>query len=517
MSARSPHLLIALAALAGLGTLLVVAPDYLTLQGFPLDDAWIHAMYGRALAGSGRLAYNPGIPATGATSPLWSVILALPHLLAVRPRAIVVLSKLLGFGLHLCSALLIFHAFDEDQPDTGMRFTGAALVAFHPSLVSASVSGMEIPLATLAAAALVYAARRGGFVPYAFLCAAAPLARPELAVLCWGLPVALHLRRARGRLVTALAAAFAGNAASFGLLALRNLSISGRPLPATFYAKVGAGIGVLNAQWMGFSELLKRIPIADSSVLLVVLAGVAGVVLWSERAATGRSAAAASFLNGLLFCAVSFALIAPVDPDAFYHQRYVLPALPLIVAPLPRLANEVIRWLSPWSTAVGRAALLAIPAASLIIAAPPRYRSLSNDARNIDDVQVAMGRFLATAAPTDVVWAIDAGAVRYFGAAFVVDLIGLNNAQMLGSDAQAFLEAHPPRYIEVVPTWSMLDEPSLNQMEAMQFTPSTAYTVTSFAPMRDHWLVRCDAGSPPGQLSVRARTFAFSCAPAPPL
>ena len=51
----------------------LAAPRYLLQQGFPLDDAWIHAVYAREVARNGTLAYNPGVPATGETAPLWAL------------------------------------------------------------------------------------------------------------------------------------------------------------------------------------------------------------------------------------------------------------------------------------------------------------------------------------------------------------------------------------------------------------------------------------------------------------
>src|SRR5262249_20371416 len=137
--------------------------------------------------------------------------------------------------------------------------------------------------------------------------------------------------------------------------------------------------------------------------------------------------AAAGFISGLAFCAVSFGLVAPTDPQAFYHQRYVLPALPLLIGPLPLLLYAPLARRLPRRYAA--AAGSAVVGALLFIAlrhAPARYVHLANDAHNIDDVQVALGRTLATSARDDVVWAVDAGAVRYFGNAFVVDMLGLN-------------------------------------------------------------------------------------------
>ena len=149
----------------------------------------------------------------------------------------------------------------------------------------------------------------------------------------------------------------------------------------------------------------------------------------------------------------------------------------------------------------------------LMRGAPARYAHLANDARNIDDVQVALGRSLAGAAPSDTVWAIGAGAVRYFGNAFVVDMMGLNTPEVLGERAQAFLDAHPPLYVEVVPSWSSLNGGLSSHYQGVLFEPSTPYTVTGFPIMQRHWLVRCESGEGPTRFGVRTRTFAVACAP----
>src|SRR3954467_15294291 len=94
------------AAACALLALHSAAPAYLVHQGFPLDDAWIHAVYAREFAATRMLAYNPGVPATGETSPLWAIVLALPHLLA-RSNAAIVATKFLGFALHAASAAMI--------------------------------------------------------------------------------------------------------------------------------------------------------------------------------------------------------------------------------------------------------------------------------------------------------------------------------------------------------------------------------------------------------------------------
>lgn len=516
---RGVMLVIAAVALAGLGLLAVVAPAYLSVQGFPLDDAWIHAVYARSLARTGMLAYNPGVPATGATSPLWACLVAIPQALGTSVDAAVWLTKVLGFGLHVLATLALFAALrpPSSRPGTLMvPLAAALLVAFHPDLVSASVSGMEVSLAALLASGLLLLARRGRPVVYGVASALAPLARPELAILCYLLPLALYARRDRRRLLVLGGAAALGNAVAFGGNALRNLAVSGLPLPATFYAKVGAGrLPLADAELAGFRDLLGHIAVVDSLLLLVLLAGIALWIVISDSEDADRGPAAA-LIGGLAFCGVSFALVRPIDPAAFYHQRYVLPVVPFLVAAAPLLVADALRGHAP--PRIGRVAtwgVLAVLASTLVLGAPGRYERLSNDARNIDDVQVSLGHTLASVEPSTVVWAVDAGAIRYFGRAFVIDMMGLNDARLLGPQAQTFLDSHPPAFIEVVPTWSTLDPASAERLDGTLFEPSTGYTVTSFLEMRRHWLVRCPAGFAGGEFVFLGRTFRFSCAAAP--
>ena len=74
--------------------------------GFPLDDAWIHMVYGRSLASEGLLAYNPGVPSSGCTAPLWAVCVGLAHLLLgwISTSAVVVGVKVAGFACHVLTA-----------------------------------------------------------------------------------------------------------------------------------------------------------------------------------------------------------------------------------------------------------------------------------------------------------------------------------------------------------------------------------------------------------------------------
>jgi hypothetical protein len=511
---RTGQLIVTGGALLAVAQLVSSAPSYMVTHGFPLDDAWIHAVYGRSLARSGALAYNPGVPATGATSPLWALVLAGPHTFTLAPETVVLLVKLIGLALHTGTVLALWRAFACASARVAEATLASLVVALHPDLVAASVSGMEVPLATLMAAVLLSAMHtaRPGF--YGLVSGLASLARPELCVLGFVLPLAWAGGSGWNRAGRLLVAAAAGHGLAFAVLGLRNQAVSGWPLPATFYAKVGSpGSSLAHQEWLGFEALLGSFAVTDSSLLLV---GGTGASLWIVLRRLPLDAmarlAAAAFLGGISYCVVSFALIAPVDPWAFYHQRYVLPALPLMVAAIPILTRHVLeRVARPRVAAVGHAIVVSLVLASVVLEAPGRFHRLANDAKNIDDVQVAAGRLLAEVPSDHVLWAVDAGAMRYFGNAFVVDLMGLNNAELLQPDAQRFLNVHAPDYIDVFPGWSRLDAGAAARFRGAHLV-TAPYTVTSSPSMRERWIVLCTDSGYSGTLAVRARRFQFRCA-----
>jgi hypothetical protein len=328
-------------------------------------------------------------------------------------------------------------------------------------------------------------------------------------VFAFLLPVFLFARRERSRGMRLMLAAGAGIGVAQGLWAVRNYLVSGMPLPATFYAKVHASASVLSDQLRGFSELLPDLAFPGSVAGVIVLL-VAALTLLVRAQTAEEAAPPGACVAGLVFCAVSFALIRPVDPPAFYHQRYVLPALPFLVAPLPMFLAVLLRRLPNRRADLLLAGAGVVLAAALFVVAPSRFRRLANDAQNIDEVQVNVGRSLNSAAADDVVWATDAGAVRYFGNAFVVDMMGLNSPELLGTEVEAFLQARSPAFIEAVPGWSSVDRHSAELLHVRAFRPNTPYTVTSFTPMQEHGLYECRPGHQ-GWYRIWRKRFHFVC------
>ena len=512
----APGLTAVAAAITGLVLFHLSAPDYLSHRGFPLDDAWIHAVYAREIARTLTMAYNPGVPATGETAPLWPILLAPIHRFGGSVGSVVAATKLAGFAMHAAASVILALALAPLRRERLLLACAiAGLVAFHPHLIAASVSGMEVPLAELVIAAVFWATVTRRRAALLFLGAAAIGARPEVAAIAVLLPFLFWISVDRREAVRGASLALGGGVLALAVLGVRNWTISGLTLPATFYVKANRTSPFSSTvQRVGFVDLLGHIPILDSVLVLLIVTIIAVVLFVRPRPGADDAdvrAGVALYLSGVAFCAISFALIPPADPPAFYHQRYVLPGVMAAIAAIPLLSHGLLQRLVPRAAQAATIVLVLAFGVVCAVGAPGRARRLSNDAQNIDDVQVAFGMALAAQPQTRTVWAVDAGAIRFFGRPFVVDMIGLNSPELLRADAQHYLDVRPPAFLDVFPGWSRLETDVPARMPARMFETRTAYTVTSSQSMRTHVLVTCEPPGLRGRFVVRGRGWRFQC------
>ena len=165
---------------AGLAlALLVYALGVVAYRDAIMDDTFIHLQYARNLRARGELAFNPGEPSLGTTSPLWVLLLAgigdgetAARLASVACGALAVWAfaalarRTLGIGAMAAAATLAWAAnvWLVRHAPNGMESTAAALLV---------LLGLE------------RRARSGGAATGAagFVLGAAALARPEAALL----------------------------------------------------------------------------------------------------------------------------------------------------------------------------------------------------------------------------------------------------------------------------------------------------------------------------------------------
>lgn len=429
-------------------------------NGFPLDDAWIHMVYGLALRTHGALEYDDGRAASGCTSPAWAVMVALAHFLAgaagpsMRAAAVV---QTMGIALHAAQAALAARLARAWTPSRRwalpLALSGGVLVACAPTLAYAAGSGMEVPLTGALLLATMLAATRGRWMLAGALAGFSTLARPEaaLAVLAVALTALLLRRR-----MDAARALGAGLLAPLALCA-RDLAISGRPLPATFYVKANPGAQPLGRSLQrGMVDVLGHMAPASHGALWACLAAaiaLGAVALLRRRPGARVAMIGVTALLGLAYAGGISALSFFEKPAAFYYQRYVAPPLVLMlvasVVGLAWVARGPVRGGARW---VAWAPWLLVLAA--VVDEVGQWGDdcvrFAADMASTNAQQVAIGRWIdANVRPGGVVWTIDAGAVRYWGRRPTVDLIRLNTPELF--DGVKVDQTFWPSVIVVIP------------------------------------------------------------------
>ena len=428
------------------------------LFGFPLDDAWIHQTYARNLAETGQLAYLPGEPSAGSTSPAWSFVLSVGYLLGVDYR---LWAYLLG-GLALAATALfayrILGRLGARQPVTALLTGLFCAVEWH--LVWAAVSGMETMLFTALSLALLdyyllqVNVRQGqtpdrltsllreqgvvNSVGIGLLGGTLVLTRPEGLILA-GLVIgglAVYPRPRGERALRWRAVETLVSLAGLGLLLAPyiafNLRTAGALFPNTFYAKQAEYAVYLESVpiWTRFWRVLAP-SLAGAQVLLLPGFGYAVYHLIRQR----RWPALLPLAWWAAFLA-AYALRLPVD---YQHGRYTMPIIPIFVvygmwgtAGLLRPQATSLAW-----RVLSRAAPPALTLLALIFwgRGALAYR---DDVGFIEDEMVAVAHWLNDNTPPGTLIAVhDIGAVGYLTDRPLLDLAGLITPEVIPFIADA--------------------------------------------------------------------------------
>ncbi|MBZ0302964.1 MAG: hypothetical protein K8J31_24675 [Anaerolineae bacterium] len=432
--------------LLGLAAALVVLYVRAAGGGFPLDDSWIHQVYGRNLAQAGEWAFVQGQPSAASTSPLYTVLLAVGYALTVP---YVLWTHLLGGLALLITGILGARLAEQLAPKprwAGPLTGGAIILAWH--LVWAAASGMETMLFamfTLLLVAVVWRERdvesgdagaiamRGAI--FGIVGALTTETRPEGALLVGLIGLLLLLARpyktGRGLMMWGFAAA-GGFALFIAPYLVLNLRLTGGLLPDTAAAKQAQAAAVL-----GTTSLPQRIwqmiePLTAGGQLLLLPGMVCFAIVQGRALRSDRR----RWLDWLLLLwpVVLILLYAARLPAPYQHGRYVIPALPcLLVAGMTGLF-----WLMEQGrrSLVGRVLTRALAVSTALVfsyfallAGPPTY---ARDVRIIDEEMVASALWIKEHIPPEDLLAIhDIGAVGYFAPRPILDIAGLVSPEMI--------------------------------------------------------------------------------------
>ena len=430
---------------------------------FPLDDSWIHLQFARNLAEGHGFSYNPGVPVSGSTAPLWTLLLA--GLFALL-GAHAIWVKLAGIALAFAAALLTRRLASHWTGDPDLGLLAAVLTALSGPMLWGALSGMEVTLAALLVTAALCVDGRGRDWASALLLGLAVLARPEALLV---VPL-LWLARPVTPLRTLTFALVVG--AVLAPWVVFNLATAGTPLPATAAAKIEGGlVGLLSGTREPFRMLAVERPakfvrewaewlwVVNVLVPVLLLPGL--VALW-RRGGRARALPAAI----LLFHPLGMALLAPYRGPGFQSGRYSMHLLPLAMT-----ATVAALTLVSWPRV--RAALAAGLAVAALVSAGLGATRYGWAVQNIDAMQVRLGRWVARETKPEARVALnDVGAIAYLSRREVIDLMGLVTPEIRPYRRDGdpgilrYLRRRCPDYLVVFPAWF----PALVQ-EADFFTP----------------------------------------------
>ena len=279
---------------------------------FPIDDAWVHLVYARNLAGGTGYSFNAGDHfVAGTTSILTTLLLAVPAALGV-PLVIAAeaLSALALLGTCLLTMPL---ARRMGMPPIAAKMAGL-LTAFSGYLHWSSVSGMETTLFAFALVTVMLIRVRPGPLRHGNILLSVSLAafsgwiRPD-AFLLAGLLAAEALyawhRERRERGSTLVMAAWVGTIwlAIFLPYVLTNFISSGVPFCTSFGVEERYASSLLKCRRMAdvglwIVESFKTLPVylaavfrfvRAENVLLVPLAAMGALRIWSDSGQRTRT------------------------------------------------------------------------------------------------------------------------------------------------------------------------------------------------------------------------------------
>ena len=422
------------------------------IDGFPLDDPWIHLTYARNLHDHHSFSYFPGEKSTsGSTSPLYTLLLAAGFSFTRDEKA---LSYALGILFH--AAFLAAAALWARKRLGGTVWAVAFVLflALDSRIAILSVSGMETSLFLLLIALTFWAWAEKRWNALGVFLGLCVWVRPDAFILAGVLLIAAALERLQRERKHAPPARTPVRSwlLPFGALVLLyfafNLVTGGRIMPNTFAAK-HAYYTTPIAQFITHGVRDCFLSAGFWVVTPLALLTVAAEALRLLRRQPPRYAAEIGWAIALPLAYILYV------PTAHRFSRYLVPALPAVAL----LGLAAIREAALWGAKAKRSftwmgprgAVAALALAGVVALQGWGARGAAKEYRDFClyhyQRHERTGRWLKEHTPEGAVVAThDVGAIAYYSGRKVLDVVGL-----IQPDAVPHL--HRPDYTEFLARW----------------------------------------------------------------
>jgi hypothetical protein len=402
------------------------------IYGFSFDDSWIHVQYARTIFEGRPWEYTIGIPSTGSSGPLWSVVLTPIFLFGTSHDAIVTSVLTISGILFIVDTFLVGEIVRQHTDRWQYAVFGQIIFVLVPRNAGLMLSGMETPLGMMMIliALLVlprpewkYDMLLGVVVGFAYLC------RPEfvlLAALC--LPVrslaVLYRDSNRKRRLLTLSAMFALAALVVLPWILHCYNTTGLPLPDSYYSKMRWGVTQEMIDLWNYFWNIAWFP-TEPYLILSFVGG--GMLLLLKRRP-----------YELIMISSLFALYRLTMPGMsfLFAARYLVPLFDIMaIAFTCGLALIIERLFKIKSLKIDvdvDFTVMTTIIITFILFTPSLASSLhyvdhhANQAKNIEEMQVHLSQWIVENVPENATIATyDVGAIGYFARGTVLDLYGL--------------------------------------------------------------------------------------------
>ena len=380
--------------------------------GFPLDDSWIHQVYGRNLAQTGLWAFVPGVPSAASTSPLYTVLLAMGYKLSIPYKLWTVVLGIAALWVTAMVGARLAERLMPRQAYAGLLSGLALVLTWH--LIWAASSGMETLLFCMWTLLLIGLSwreldERSSYwrdvslrgLLFGVCTALATLTRPEGIALAGLIALVMLLIRPqgswRGLFLWGIGVAV-GFMVVISPYLLLNLQLTGGLLPDTASAKQAENAPLLAVSYPGRIVNMLFPLIAGAQLLLIP--GILYFVFRALAKLRNNHRALFEFIP-FLWAAGLVALYAARLPAPYQHGRYVIPALPSLILIGIVGTVDLVRWsrASLAGRVLSRSLAIAAGLAFLyfaFIAGPATYRQ---DVRIIDEEMVASAHWISEHIP----------------------------------------------------------------------------------------------------------------------
>lgn len=391
----------------------------------PLDDAYIHLQYARAIAEGHSFSYIAGQPATsGGTSLIYPVLIAPILNTSMRPEAGMIL---VGMGFWIASAFLILSLIGGEA---GMLFT--FLFILQGSLYFAFLSGMETGLFIFVTLLTLRGVVRRNPIGAISAGALAALVRPEGAVIGVGAALYMMCHTASRRYLISRLPLYALPVLAALVQPLINLVYTGSITASGMQAKsylynVPRDWGLIlhnigDTAVRVWRELLSLTAPDYGTVLLCMLALIMIGVGAAESVRTRKPTPA--LLIGVWFVGLTL-LISTLETAFWQFKRYQQPIIalcfPLVGWLMLRLWETRRTWLRVGAVA-GILGLLVQVGLTLM----PFMSYYDDNTAEIASSQLLMARYVREELPPDAIIGVhDIGVMAFIGERKTYDLVGL--------------------------------------------------------------------------------------------